>query len=59
MIRITPLNGLKVINPLTMKPLLKDGIVVVKMSTHWNNRLKDGDIKVTKITTPKKKEKGK
>ena len=53
MIRIKPKKGLKVINPETMKRILEDGIVVPKMTTHWNNRLKDGDITVENITKKK------
>lgn len=54
MIRIKPKKGLKVINPETMQRISDDGIVIPKMTTHWNNRLNDGDITVENI--PKKKQ---
>ena len=62
MIRITPKEGLKVINPETLKRLPKDGIVIRKMDTFWKRREKDGDITVEKLTVKKpqkKEEKGK
>ena len=63
MIKITPKDGLKVINPDTLKQVPKDGIVIPKMTTFWNNRLKDKDItiedlkKVKKVASNKTEEK--
>ena len=38
MIRIIPKEGLKVINPDTMKKVPKDGIVIKEMNTFWKRR---------------------
>ncbi len=68
MIKIIPKEGLKVINPDTMKRVPKDGIVIKKMDTFWKRRLNDKDITIedlskkkssTQISKEKKKEENK
>lgn len=54
MIKIIPKDGLKVINPDTLKRVPKDGIVIRKMTTFWNNRLKDNDITIEDLKKVKK-----
>ncbi len=56
MIRIIPQNGLKVINPETMKALPMGGAVIRELNTYWNARLVDGDIKVEDLKNPIKVE---
>lgn len=53
MIKITPKDGLKVINPDTMKRVPRDGTVIPKMTTYWNNRKKDGDISIEDLSKKK------
>ena len=58
MFRITPKEGLKVINPETLKRVSKDGIVVQSVSSFWMNRLNDGDVTIedlSKMKTSKKR----
>ncbi len=54
MIRVIPKEGLKVINPDTMKRVPKEGIVIPKMNTYWNRRLKDKDITIKDLKKSKK-----
>lgn len=54
MLRIIPKDGLKVMNPDTLRRVPKDGIVIRNMNTYWNRRLKDGDIKVEDLSKKKK-----
>ena len=49
MYRIIPKDGLKVINPETLKRVPKEGIVIPKLNTYWNRREQDKDITVEKI----------
>lgn len=53
MIKIIPNEGLKVINPDTMKRVSKDGVVIPKMTTFWKNRFKDGDITIEDLSKNK------
>jgi len=53
MFRIIPKDGLKVINPSTMKRVPKEGSVIPKKTTYWNRREEDGDVTITKITAKK------
>lgn len=55
MFKIIPKKDLKVINPDTMKRLPEDGVVVPKMNTYWNRRLKDKDITVEDLSKKKSK----
>ena len=68
MIKIIPKDGLKVMNPDTMKRVPKDGIVIPKITTYWKNRKNDKDITIedlskkkssTQISKEKKKEENK
>ncbi len=57
MIKIIPKDGLKVMNPDTMKRVPKDGIVIPKITTYWKNRKNDKDITIedlSKKKSPKK-----
>ena len=53
MLRVIPKDGLKVINPDTMKRVPKEGSVIPKKTTYWNRREKDGDVTISKITAKK------
>ena len=53
MIRIIPKDGLKVINPDTMKKVPKEGIVIPKMNTFWKRREKDKDITIEDLSKKK------
>ena len=53
MIRIIPKEGLKVINPDTMKRVPKDGIVIPKKTTYWKNRENDKDITIEDLSKKK------
>jgi hypothetical protein len=53
MIKIIPKEGLKVINPDTMKRVPKYGIVIPKITTYWKNRLKDKDITIEDLSKKK------
>ena len=55
MIKIIPKNGLKVINPQTLKALPKDGILITQLSTFWRNRLKDGDVEAKEVKKTSRK----
>jgi len=53
MIKIIPKEGLKVINPDTMKRVPKDGIVIPKITTYWKNRKNDKDITIEDLSKKK------
>lgn len=53
MIKIIPKDGLKVINPVTMKRVPKEGIVIKKMNTFWKRRLNDKDITIEDLSKKK------
>ncbi len=53
MIKIIPKDGLKVINPDTLKRVPKSGTVIPKMNTYWNRRKKDGDITTEDLSKKK------
>ncbi len=53
MYRIIPKDGLKVINPDTMKRVPKEGIVIKEMNTFWNRRLNDKDITIEDLSKKK------
>jgi len=53
MFRITPKDGLKVINPDTMKKVSQDGIVVQSVTSFWTNRLNDGDVIIEDLSKKK------
>jgi len=57
MIRIIPKEGLKVINPDTMKRVPKDGIVIPKITTYWKNRKNDKDITIEDLSKKKSQKK--
>lgn len=48
--KIVPKKGQKVINPEDMKVLTEKGILVRKISQHWKNQERDGDVTITKVT---------
>lgn len=53
MFRITPKEGLKVINPDTMKRVSQNGIVVQSVTSFWTNRLNDGDVIIEDLSKKK------
>ena len=53
MFKITPKQGLKVINPETMKRVSRDGIVVQSVTSFWTNRLNDGDVIIEDLSKTK------
>ena len=53
MIKIIPKDGLKVMNPDTMKRVPKDGIVIPKITTYWKNRKNDKDITIEDLSKKK------
>ncbi|RLA58276.1 MAG: hypothetical protein DRQ78_12300 [Epsilonproteobacteria bacterium] len=57
MIKIIPKDGLKVINPETLRRVSKDGVVVRKLNTFWKRRLEDGDITVEDLSKKSKSKK--
>ena len=60
MFKITPKEGLKVMNPATMRGVPTDGIVITDITTYWDNRLKDGDVTIedlSKVKEPKQNKK--
>ncbi len=58
MFRITPKEGLKVINPDTMKKVSDVGLVVQSVTSFWMNRLNDGDVTIEDLSKKKTSKKG-
>jgi hypothetical protein len=50
MFKIIPKNGLKVINPDTMKRVPKDGTIIREVTTYWKNRKNDKDITIEDLS---------
>jgi len=45
----------KVINPINNQRVSEDGIVLPKLDSYWNARIKDGDLEIFKETEKGKK----
>ena len=54
MLKIIPKDGLKVINPDTLKQVPKEGIVIPKLTTFWRNRQNDKDVTIEDLKKSKK-----
>jgi len=60
MFKIIPKEGLKVMNPATMRGVPADGVVITDVTTYWDNRRKDGDVTIedlSKVKEPKQNKK--
>lgn len=52
LVHIKPKDGKRVLDPLTMKPLPKEGLKL-DFSPHWKRRENDGDVTITALVSNK------
>ena len=53
MFKIIPKDGLKVINPDTMKRVPKEGVIIPRVTTYWKRRKEDKDITIEDLSKNK------